>query len=80
MLDAGLRGDSHGSATAAAVLDGDSFYASAENFDYVLARDLARRRVEREKKNEKAKEAPTEPCIRLKYDEKLQYWSENMVN
>lgn len=43
LLDAGLRSDSHGSA----VIDGDSFYAGGESFDYVLARDVARRRADR---------------------------------
>lgn len=43
LLDAGLRSDSHGSA----VIDGDNLYASGEGFDYVVARDIARRRVDR---------------------------------
>ncbi|KAK6113483.1 E3 ubiquitin ligase EDD family protein [Brugia pahangi] len=70
LLDAGLRSDSHGSA----VIDGDNLYASGESFDYVVARDIARRRVDRDKKSDKAKEFSSETYTRLKYDEKLQYW------
>ncbi|MCP9265011.1 E3 ubiquitin-protein ligase UBR5 [Dirofilaria immitis] len=74
LLDAGLRNDSHGSA----VIDGDNLYASGEGFDYVVARDIARRRVDRDKKSDKAKEFSSETYTRLKYDERLQYWAKEM--
>ncbi|KAL3990385.1 HECT-domain (ubiquitin-transferase) family protein [Acanthocheilonema viteae] len=70
LLDAGLRSDSHGSA----VIDGDNLYASGEGFDYVVSRDIARRRIDKDKKNDKTKEFSSETYTRLKYDEKLQYW------
>uniref|UniRef100_A0A8R1XPM3 UBR-type domain-containing protein n=1 Tax=Onchocerca volvulus TaxID=6282 RepID=A0A8R1XPM3_ONCVO len=74
LLDAGLRSDSHGSA----VIDGDNLYASGEGFDYVVARDIARRRVDRDKRNDKAKEFSSETYTRLKYDERLQYWAKEI--
>ncbi|CAG9532205.1 unnamed protein product [Cercopithifilaria johnstoni] len=74
LLDAGLRTDAHGSA----VIDGDNLYASGEGFDYVVARDIARKRVDKDKKNDKTKEFSAETYTRLKYDEKLQYWGKEM--
>ncbi|VDN04928.1 unnamed protein product [Thelazia callipaeda] len=70
LLDVGLRSDSHGSA----VIDGDNLYASGEGFDYVVARDIARRRSDRDKKSDKGKESSSETHTRLKCDEHLQYW------
>lgn len=44
LLDAGLRSDARGTA----VIDHDAFYAAAgEGFDYVVARDIARKRADR---------------------------------
>lgn len=41
LLDAGLRSDGGG---AAALLDPDNIYSSSEGYEYIISRDLARRR------------------------------------
>uniref|UniRef100_A0A915CIQ6 E3 ubiquitin-protein ligase UBR5 n=3 Tax=Parascaris univalens TaxID=6257 RepID=A0A915CIQ6_PARUN len=73
LLDAGLRSDARGTA----VIDHDAFYAAAgEGFDYVVARDIARKRVDRgEKKGEKAKETSASgTSTKIKICDRLQYW------
>ncbi|MFH4979150.1 hypothetical protein AB6A40_005859 [Gnathostoma spinigerum] len=82
LLDAGLRSDSH----SGAGMEHSSFYATGDDaFEYVVARDLVKRRADRtgsmkltsEKKNEKTKEnqSSTETVPRIITDEKLQFWS-----
>ncbi|KHN70778.1 E3 ubiquitin-protein ligase UBR5 [Toxocara canis] len=73
LLDAGLRSDARGTA----VIDHDAFYAATgEGFDYVVARDIARRRADRgEKKSEKTKESLGGGTnTKIKIGDRLQYW------
>jgi len=44
LLDAGLRDT--GSAAAAALLDNESIYSTGDGYEYLISRDLARRRGE----------------------------------
>uniref|UniRef100_A0A914L2U9 Uncharacterized protein n=1 Tax=Meloidogyne incognita TaxID=6306 RepID=A0A914L2U9_MELIC len=43
LLDAGLRSDGSGAA-AAALLDSDSIYSAGDGYEYLISRDLARRK------------------------------------
>lgn len=45
LLDAGLRSDSSGAA-AAALLDSDSIYSAGDGYEYLISRDLAKRKGE----------------------------------
>lgn len=44
LLDAGLRGD--GASGASALLDNDNIYSAGDGYEYLISRDLARRRGE----------------------------------
>nr|AZA04905.1 E3 ubiquitin-protein ligase [Anisakis simplex] len=76
LLDAGLRSDVRGTA----VIDHDAFYAATGNgFDYVVARDIARRKADRgEKKNDKSKEPTSDGTNAvIKVYDRLQYWNDD---
>uniref|UniRef100_A0A914NAI0 E3 ubiquitin-protein ligase UBR5 ubiquitin-associated domain-containing protein n=1 Tax=Meloidogyne incognita TaxID=6306 RepID=A0A914NAI0_MELIC len=49
LLDAGLRSDGSGAA-GAALLDSDSIYSSGDGYEYLISRDLARRKGEDQNK------------------------------
>jgi E3 ubiquitin-protein ligase EDD1 len=45
LLDAGLRSDG-GGAAAASLLDSDSIYSAGDGYEYLISRDLAKRKSE----------------------------------
>uniref|UniRef100_A0A914NBL9 E3 ubiquitin-protein ligase UBR5 ubiquitin-associated domain-containing protein n=2 Tax=Meloidogyne TaxID=189290 RepID=A0A914NBL9_MELIC len=56
LLDAGLRSDGSGAA-AAALLDSDSIYSAGDGYEYLISRDLARRKGEDKTKDQNKENA-----------------------
>jgi E3 ubiquitin-protein ligase EDD1 len=72
LLDAGLRSDGTG---GAAIIDHDNIYAS-EGYEYLVSRDLARRRDDSKTKDRSKDTADnsTNTTDQLSFGESLQYW------
>uniref|UniRef100_A0A915EF78 E3 ubiquitin-protein ligase UBR5 n=1 Tax=Ditylenchus dipsaci TaxID=166011 RepID=A0A915EF78_9BILA len=74
LLDAGLRSDGAG----AAIIDHDNVYASTEGYEYLVSRDIARRR-EDVKSKDRSKDSGENSSVvtdQLAFGDALEYWPE----
>nr|CAD2180268.1 unnamed protein product [Meloidogyne enterolobii] len=62
LLDAGLRSDGRGTA-AAALLDSDSIYSAGDGYEYLISRDLARRKGQDKTKDQNKENADSSSTI-----------------
>ncbi|KAL7079856.1 hypothetical protein ACQ4LE_000504 [Meloidogyne hapla] len=78
LLDAGLRSDGSGAA-AAALLDSDSIYSAGDGYEYLISRDLAKRKGEDKTKDQNKDNADSSQSIQEHFflDERFTYWGEN---
>uniref|UniRef100_A0A1I8BK91 E3_UbLigase_EDD domain-containing protein n=1 Tax=Meloidogyne hapla TaxID=6305 RepID=A0A1I8BK91_MELHA len=78
LLDAGLRSDGSGAA-AAALLDSDSIYSAGDGYEYLISRDLAKRKGEDKTKDQNKDNADNSQSIQEHFflDERFTYWGEN---
>lgn len=74
LLDAGLRSD------GAAILDHDNIYATGEGYEYLIARDMTKRRNERmdSKTKDRAREPENATVAqdRFVFGDSLQHWND----
>ncbi|CAK5111307.1 unnamed protein product [Meloidogyne enterolobii] len=78
LLDAGLRSDGSGAA-AAALLDSDSIYSAGDGYEYLISRDLARRKGEDKTKDQNKENADSSSTIQEHFflGERYTYWGLN---
>nr|CAD2168007.1 unnamed protein product [Meloidogyne enterolobii] len=75
LLDAGLRSDGSGAA-AAALLDSDSIYSAGDGYEYLISRDLARRKGEDKTRDQNKENVDSSSTIQEHFflGERYTYW------
>ncbi|CAK5098786.1 unnamed protein product [Meloidogyne enterolobii] len=78
LLDAGRRFDGSGAA-AAALLDSDSIYSAGDGYEYLISRDLARRKGEDKTKDQNKENEDSSSTIQEHFflGERYTYWGLN---